>query len=137
MITIKECKSNICKNHKLMIFLLIILLLICSLPLHIRTIKSHPILNKDGFMVIQYQDGMLRISDDSEVGTVFTDIEELNKWKINSWKNEEIQIRKVYIGFFIDFADMNGQNIRKYRSNLWKIIIDCSFDKIYFLNNFL
>lgn len=72
--------------------------MICSLPLHIRTIESHPILDKNGFMAIQYQDGMLRVNDDSAAGTIFTDIGEMNKWKI---------------------------------------IIDCSFDKIYFLNNFL
>lgn len=136
MIKIKEFKSNVFKNYKLMIFLMI-LLMICSLPLHIRTIESHPILDKNGFMAIQYQDGMLRVNDDSAAGTIFTDIGEMNKWKINAWKNEEIKIRKIYIGLFIDFADMRGQNIRKYRSNLWKIIIDCSFDKIYFLNNFL
>ncbi len=137
MIKTKESQFNICKNYKLMIFSLIIFLLICSLPLHIRIMESNPILNENGFMVIQYQDGMLRISDDSEVGTVFTDIDEMNKWKINAWGNEEIKIRKVYIGLFIDFADMDGPNIRKYRSNLWRIIIDCSFDKIYFLNKFL
>lgn len=55
MIKIKEFKSNVFKDYKLMVFLMIFLL-ICSLPLHIRTIESHPILDKNGFMAIQYQD---------------------------------------------------------------------------------
>lgn len=110
-----------------------------SFPLHIRVIESSPLLDENGFMIIQYQDGLLRVSDDSEVGTFFTDIEEMDLWKINAWNNDgsNPKIRKVYLGFFIDFADMSGQKIRNYRSNLWKIIVDCSFDKIYFLNKFL
>ena len=117
---------------------LVVLFLILSLPLHIQIVETEPVLDENGIIFIESQDGLLRLREQSDEKTVFTNIDELHKWKINDWgKYDKPKITKIYIGYLMYLTDLNGEKIRKYNSNLYKIILDCNFEQIRFSNKFL
>lgn len=131
-------KIEFIKNKKL-ILALVVLLLIASLPLHIKIVESTPVLDENGVLFIEFQDFMLRVRENSDGGSVYTDINDMNKWKINAFAeyDDEPKITKIYVGYLMYFTDMSGEKIRHYNSNLFKIIIDCDADKLQFSNEFL
>ena len=117
---------------------LVVLLLILSLPLHIQIVETEPVLDENGIIFIESQDGLLRLREKSDEKTVFTNIDELYKWKINDWgRYDEPKVTKIYIGYLMYLTDLDGEKIRKYHSNLYKIILDCDFEQIHFSNKFL
>ncbi|MGL5255672.1 MAG: hypothetical protein ACRC76_01450, partial [Proteocatella sp.] len=112
-------KIEFIKNKKL-ILALVVLLLIASLPLHIKIVESTPVLDENGVLFIEFQDFNLRVRENSDGRSVYTDINDMNKWKINAWSeyDDEPKITKIYVGYLMYFTDMSGEKIRHYNSNL-------------------
>ncbi|MDO5062762.1 MAG: hypothetical protein Q4D77_06250 [Peptostreptococcaceae bacterium] len=123
------------KSKEGIIIVLLGLLFTTMIPLHYKTVEYKILYSEDGKVNVRYQDGMLSVRVE-EIGYLYTDLNEIEKWSFDLFTKEEPKIIATFKGPFIRLKSMEEFSERElamfWNSHLKKIKIISSYDKINF-----